>query len=195
MKAGELEQVANDSVTVVVNSKAKMIKLFSNTNTLSKSMERIIPGVVPDASLQQLSRKYAITTEDNGKDRTMTVQSRDKIPGTDLAREMIAVTYQPGTCQPFNYTQVKRSLLPVDSAAYAQMETDPAYAGRIIKTGTIKGELFFVMKERTTGCRFVEISHSSQAPPVLQQQRVVKTGTGEYIPAKGFEEYLVSKEF
>lgn len=196
MQAGALEQIVNDSLTVLINSEAKVIRLFPNANTLSKGMERLIPGLVPDASLQQLSQKYSIAIEENGKDeKTMTVQSRSRISGTAFCRESIAITYQSLSQQPVSYFRTERSLVPVDSSIYTQMAGDPLYAGRLVSVETKNGKLFFVMKEKTMQCSFKEVSHKEQTPPVVQQQRVVRTENGTYMPAKGFEAYIVSKEF
>lgn len=196
MQAGEMEQIVNDSLTVLVNNEARIIKVYANTSTLAKGMKRIIPELVHDSSLQLLSQKYSIVIEENGKDeKTMTVQSRSKISGTDFCRESIVITYQSISHLPVSYFRTERSLVPVDSAIYGQMAGDPLYAGRLVSAKTKSSELFFVMKEKTTKCSFTEVSHKEQTPPALQQQRIVKTESGEYVPAKGFEEYLVSKEF
>lgn len=196
LQAGELEQIVNDSLTVLVNSEAKMIQLFSNKNVLSKTMERIIPGLVPDDSLQELRRQYAITIEQQGKDlKQMVVQSRDTIYGTDVCKERVVITYQSDSYQPVNYFRTQRSLVAIDSTVYMQMTGNPAHWEKMISASTTKGELFFVMIEKITECRFTEVSHTLQPPPALLQQRIVRTETGDYIPAKGFEDYLVSKEF
>lgn len=195
MQTGEMEQIVNDSLTILVNKEAKMIKLFYNQNPLAKTMEHIIPAFVPDSSLQKLSLQYIIEIKQKEKEiKEMIVQSRIKISGTDFNKESISITYQSASHQPLNYTRLKRTLLPIDSAVYVQMEADPIYAGRMVKTKTAKGNLFFVMKEKKTECQFGLISHQERIPPALQQQRVVRMENGEYMPAKGFEAYLVSAE-
>lgn len=197
MNTGGMEQIVNDSLTVLVNNEAKMIKLFSNPNALKNSMERIIPTFVPDSSLQKLASQYSIIIHEEGKDiKKMTLESRSIVSGTSLNKESISIVYNASSYQPVNYTRATRNLIPVDSAVFVQMEADPDYSGRTVRSKTSRGvDLFFVLKEKTTECRFLQVSYQVKLAPVLPQDRVVKGLDGEYSPAKGFEEYLVSKEF
>lgn len=194
LQANHMEQIVNDSFTVLVNNEAKIIKLYANTRTLEEYMENIVPAYVPDSSLQQLSRRYSIQVQEGEKGlKQMLVQSRANVSGTSFPKESITISYEPGSQQPVDYFTAKRSLVLVDSAIYRQMEADPLYAGRLVTSKATNGDLFFVMKEKTTTCRFVEVSHQKQSPPALQEDRIMKNENGEYMPAKGFEAYLVER--
>lgn len=199
LQAGEIEQIVNDSLTVLVNNDAKVIKVFSNSQSLEKNMQKSIPAFVSDSSLEKLAALYTIETEDKEKNRKeIIMQSRALVSGTSFSKEAIAITYLPGSQQPVVYLQYKRNLVPIDSASYTQMNSDPLYAGRLVKTKTSKkdgGNLFFVIKERITECRFIEATHDIWLPPVVQQNRVVKNENGAYVAVNGFEDYQVTKEF
>lgn len=196
IQAGDLEQIVNDSLTVLINNEAKIMKIFSNTHTLGKTMEQIIPSFVPDSSLQKLSLRYSIEIQDEGKDiKKMTVQSRQRISGTAFSKETITITYRADSLQPLNYYRSQRSLIPVDSTVYNEMTGNPLYTGRLVTSKAAKGDLFFVMKEKTTECRFNEVIRQEALPTALQRHRIDRTESGEYIPAKGFEGYLVSTAY
>jgi len=196
MQTEGLEQIANDTLLVMVNNESKMINLYPNNGQVMKNLERMVSVLMPDSSLEKLAQQYSAKILDEGKDlKRIILQSRDKIYGTDLFKETISVVYQGTTFQPLTYDQAKLNLLPVDSTVYSQLGGDPAYAGRLVSISRDGSNLFFVVKEKITQCRFTKITFDQQVPPAREQDRVVRTISGEYQPAKGFENYLVSKEF
>lgn len=196
MQAEGMEQIANDTLVVLVNSEAKMIQLFTNNGQLMQSLKKMVSAFQPDSSLETFIERYSSKMEDqkNGAKR-ITLQSKDKISGTDLHKETVSITYHAGTYQPLAYDRSKLTLLPVDSRVYMQLQKDTTYNGRLVKSRTVSGDLFFIVKEQITQCRFTNIDYDRQTPPAREQDRVVKAPNGEYQPAKGFEDYIVSKEW
>ncbi|HET6993933.1 MAG TPA: hypothetical protein VFI06_03075 [Chitinophagaceae bacterium] len=197
MKVEGLEQIANDSVVVMVNNDAKMIKLYPNTGQLMNNLQRSVSMLLPDSSVQKLAGQYSATTETSEKNiRRITLQSREKISGTELYKETISITYKAGTYEPISFEQSRRILLPVDSAVYqTSLSKNAAYAGRLISAKANAGNLYFVVRDQTTVCRFTRIDYDSKMPPGREQDRVIREASGNYQPAKGFEAYMVSKEF
>ena len=142
-----------------------------------------------------MAQRYTAVVQGEAQNRTRnTLQSRERVSGTDLSREIISVTYDAGTYQPLAYTQVKRSLLPVDSAKYSLLQNDTAYAGRLVSTKNNTGHLFFAVREEVTQYRFINISHELQIPPAREPDRVLMAANGVYQPAKGYEGYMVRSE-
>jgi hypothetical protein len=197
MKAEGLEQIANDSLVVMVNNEAKMIKLYSNTGQLLNNLQKSVSMFMPDSSLQKLAQRYSATTQNREKNvRQIALQSREKIFGTDLFKETISITYKAGTYEPLSFEQSRRILLPVDSTVYqTSLSGNATYVGRLISAKANAGNLYFVVRDQNTVCRFIKINHDSQTPPLREQDRVLKEADGSYQPAKGFEDYMVSKEF
>lgn len=196
MQTEGMEQIANDTLVVVVNNEAKMIKLYPNNGQLLKNLEKIVTMMLPDSSIERFAERYSARIQDEEKGiKRITIQSKDKISGTDLFKEAISITYQPDTYQPVTYRQSKMSVVPVDSTVYNQLASDNAYAGRLINSRSDANNLFFAVREKIIQCRFTDISHEKQMPPALEKDRVIRIANGEYQPAKGFEDYLVSKEF
>ena len=72
---------------------------------------------------------------------------------------------------------------------------DPGYDGKLVSTAVSEGNVFFLVKELTTSYRFDKINYDVQLPPVKEDYRVIKKTNGDYQTAKGFEEYLLTKEF
>jgi hypothetical protein len=196
MQAEGMEQIANDTLLVMVNNESKMISLYPNNRELIKNLENMVSVLMPDSSLEKLALQYSGKIQDEGKSiKRIILQSRNKISGTDLFKETINVVYDAATFQPLAYDQAKLSLLPIDSTVYRQLSGDTSYAGRLIGINKDGGNLFFVVKEKMTQCRFTNITHDQQVPPAREQDRVVRLANGEYQPAKGFENFLLSKEF
>lgn len=194
MNAGGLEQIVNDSLTILINNEARMIRLFPNVNTVRKTLESTVSMFLPDSSLEKLAKKYAIMILEPAKGlKEMTVQSKDKISGTDFNKESIKVTYQSESHQPVSYVTTRRSLVPVDLTMYKQFEKDPGYAGRLLKFKTKnETDIFLVVKEKVMQCSFAQVNYDMQSSPVVQGDRIVRMSDGEYKPAKKFEAYLLS---
>ncbi|OQP44476.1 hypothetical protein A4H97_08860 [Niastella yeongjuensis] len=193
MQAEGMEQLANDSVLVLVNKAAQIIKVFPNKGLQFYSQGNNLASFMPDTSMEKLAQRFLATMEEEGHSgKRIILQSRDRISGTELEREMIDVHYNADNYQPLQYKQVKRSMVPVDSATYVALGRDAAWKGRLVTTNVKAGQLFFVVKEQVTACHFTSINHAQKMAPVQVQDRVVKTAGDEYQPAKGYETYNVS---
>jgi hypothetical protein len=196
LQAEGMEQIANDSVIVLVNNETKMINLYPNNGESFKKFREAMALLAPDSSLQKLAQQYVagINEERQGESK-ITLQSRNKVSGTDLVKEVVSITFDAATHQPLAYYHINRSLVPVDSIAYSRLAENSAYAGRLINTKVNEYNVFLVVKELITDCRFTNISHGQQAPPAREHNRVLRGENGEYLAAKGFEHYLVTTEW
>lgn len=195
MQAEGMEQIANDSVLVLVNNTARMIRVFPNKGVLFNNQGNKFTTFMPDTSIEKLSQRFIASIQDEGRsNKRVILQSRDRITGTELEKEVIDVIYNPGNYQPNQYKQVRRSVVPVDSTTYNGLVKDTTWKGRLITTNTKAGQLFFVVKEQVTECLFTGIDFEQRSPPVSERNRVVKTAEGEYLPEKGYEAYNISQE-
>lgn len=193
MQAEGMEQIANDSVVVMVNNETKMINLFPNDGQAFKKFHETMALFVPDSSLQKLAQQYAANMNDEGQGaRQIILQSRNSLTGTGHLKEIISITYDAATHQPLAYRHTTRSLVPVDSLVYSRLAENSTYSGRLINTKVNHHNLFLVVKEKITDCRFTNISHGQQGPPAREHDRVLRGKDGEYLAAKGFENYLVT---
>jgi hypothetical protein len=196
MQAEGMEQIANDSVLVLVNNNAHMIRVFPNKGLVSDSQgNNITNSFMPDTSVEKMAQRFIFTLQEEGRsNKRIVLQSRDKINGTDIQKEVMDVIYSPDNYQPLQFKQIRRSVLPVDSAMYNELVKDAAWKGRLITTKVKTGQLFLVVKEQVTECTFTSINYAQKKSPVSEHDRVVRTGAGEYQPAEGYEVYNVSQE-
>jgi hypothetical protein len=196
MKTEGLEEIVNDSLIVMVNNPAKNVLLYPNNQQLIVNMEKSAIAIMPDSSIEALAKKYASSVSASGKDqKRIELKSREIVFGTTLHRESIMISYRVSTHQPLEFRRTKTLLLPMDSATYNNLMKDPAYDGKLVRTSASQGNLFFLVKELTTSYRFDKINYNVQLPPVKENDRVIKEPNGDYVVAKGFEEYVLSKEF
>lgn len=196
MQSEGMEQIVNDSVVVMVNNETKMINLFPNNGQAFKKLQEAMALFTIDSSLQKLAQLYTAGISDTGQGaKQITLQSRNKVSGTNYLKEIVSVTFDAATRRPLSYHHITRSLAPVDSLAYSRLAENSAYGGRLITTKVKEYNLFLVVKERITDCRFTNISHSQQQSPAREHDRVLRQANGEYQAAKGFENYLVTTEW
>lgn len=196
MKAEGLEEIVNDSLIIMVNNPAKSILLYRNNQDIVNSFEKSLVRIIPDSSIDLLAKKYGSSVYASGKDQNkIELKSREVVYGTAFPKESISVTYRISSHQPVEFKRTRTLLGPVDSASYNGLIKDPAYDGMLVATSTSQGDVFFFVKELTTSFRFDKIDYNVKFPPVKEEERVIKQPDGGYAMAKGFQEYVVKKEF
>lgn len=196
IKAEGMEQIVNDTMLVLVNNEAKMLRLYSSGSMPQNSLQRTVLPLMSDGSINNLALRYSVNVADGDKKlKRIVLESREMVFGTALAKELISISYYAGSYQPVSFDQTKRSLMPVDSTVYSRLMQDDQYKGKLVSTRAKGNFLFFIVKEQQTVCRVINVRHGQQDPPVRQQDRVARMPDGTYQPAKGFEDYMLSKEF
>lgn len=196
MKTEGLEEIVNDSLIVMVNNPAKNVLLYLNNQQLIVNMERSVIAIMPDSSIEALAKKYTSWISESGHDqKRIELKSREIAYGTNLPRESIIITYRASSHQPLEFRRTKTLLLPIDITTYNNLKKYPGYDGKLVSTSPSKGKLLFLVKELTTSYRFDKINYNVQLTPVKEDDRVIKKANGDYQTAKGFEEYLLTKEF
>jgi len=196
MQAEGMEQIVNDSMVVLVNNEAKMIKLFPNNKEFQLNLEKTSMMFTPDSSFKSLIEKYtASSTQVEDNIGQIILRSRENVFGTDVPRELIKVRFIEQTRQPITFDQSKASLIPIDTTVFNRLSKEEKYTGKLVSTTKNGVSLYFMLKQQQTFCRFEKISRDVYSSPVKQEDRIVKSENGEYRPVKEFEGYLLSKEF
>jgi|GEM_PF-3264581 len=196
MRTEGLEEIVNDSLLIIINNQTKQIMLYPNNHLLKETMERPTSVFMPDSSAETLARDYSSNLLDAGKNiKRVEIRSRQNLYGTNLPKECFAVTYYQQPYEPLEFSRTKTTLVVVDSSVYARFQKNTAYEGKLVKTTSEKGEFFFMVKELTTTYNFKSIKYGLANPPVKEEDRVIKGSMGDYMPAKGFEDYVLTKEF
>ncbi|HVM86672.1 MAG TPA: hypothetical protein VMT76_00695 [Puia sp.] len=196
LKAEGLEEIVNDSLMIMVNNPAKTVLLYHNNQDIISNMEKSVMAIMPDSSIDALAKKYASSISPDGKDKNrIELKSRMKVYGTAFPKESVVVSYRVSIHQPIEFSRTKTLLAPVDSISYHGLMKDPAFDGKLVSASTSAGNVFFIVKEVTTSFRFDKIDHDVKLPPVTGNERVTRQANGEYVMAKGFEDYTLTKEF
>jgi hypothetical protein len=196
MQAEGLEQIINDSLIVLVNSSSKQILLYPNNLDMLKNMEKAIAMFMPDSSIDRLSQQYNPTSNDIAAGiKKISLVSRQMVGDTKLPKEIISVTFKAKGYEMIEFCQSNNRLVPIDSAVYASLLNAKDYQGRLLNSPSSNGNIYFIIKEATTTYQFTKVDHTALRPPANELDRIVKNGDGDYTPAKGYEDYLLRKEF
>jgi hypothetical protein len=193
LHTGELEEIVNDTLGISINHAAKQILLTTNRRDLHERLKGAATLLPVDSSLKAMDKKYTSQLSTDGRDRrVIDLRSREDVYGTTLPKEAIRISYQAADHQPLELVQSKTRLLPVDSAVYVRLQMDVAFAGRLVQSTTEKGNLYFLAKTVTTTYRFGKVEQALRKA-VIATERIVKTLNGDYLPAKGYEAYQLTR--
>lgn len=196
MKGEGMEQLATDSLIVLVDNNAKMIRLFPGTGSLRLSLEKSLSMMLPDSSIQNLAGLYEGKTSQSGNGTGLIeMNSRERLKSSGLPKNSVTVIFNEAQNQMLRYTEVKRSLMPVDAETYRMLRQDSSTVGKLFDVISNSSHLYFVHKEELTICNFLKMDHNPGQSPVRQEGRIIKNAAGEYVPAKNYEDYMLSKEF
>src|SRR5258706_1046434 len=126
---GEVEQLANDSLLLLVNNKLKRMILYANHQTVTNRFRQYMGYQSTDSSSRQMAAKYtASSLSPVGKDTAaIEVKSRVFLAYTSSPKETILVRYNALTYQPYSVVQTDLSLVAVSKAAYEELARQPEW--------------------------------------------------------------------
>jgi hypothetical protein len=196
MRAEGLEQIVNDSLMVLVNSSSKQMLLYLNNQDMHKNMEKAITMFMPDSSIDRLSQQYDPSSNDIEPGiKKISLVSRQMVGDTKLPKETVSIMFKTSGYEIIEFRQSKNRLVPIDAAVYDGLLSAKNDQGRLLSSSSSNGNIYFIVKEATTTYKFTKVDHTVSKPPADELDRIVKNGEGDYIPAKGYEEYSLRKEF
>jgi hypothetical protein len=189
-----LEQVANDSLLLVVNERTRRMLLYANHEPVATRLQHYLGGQLSDSTLAQWAGKYAAGKETKVGDTTVIpVESRATLSHTTLAKVQIRLAFDAVTRRPYTVSQVERSLAPVSDSLYRVLTARPEWAGKTVSVGDSS---FYLVREKVRVFRFRAITHLPEPePPVKISDRVVADVSGGYQPAKAYAVYKLTKLF
>ena len=184
VRYGNTEQISDDSLMLVVSNDQRVIMVYPNEQNIQQLLEGPTVMLAVDSSLRKLDELYSSAfLAPEGEMTIIELKSRQPLPGTDQVKEIIKVKYTQSK-EPVEIIYLRRTLMPVDSAAFTSLENN------VIK----KEGIWFLINERVRTYRFKKISHDAAISlPVRIAQRIRKV-SGEYVAAKGYEDYYISME-
>lgn len=190
---GELEQIVNDSLMLLVNKKLKRMIVSPNHQSTQNQLDRFLGVQFKDSSLWQLTARFSTISLPlkEGK-QIIELKGRLVLTYTDLPKEEMRVTYDPGTEQPSEVMQVKRSLIPLSDVDYNHLSMLPSNKDKLVK---VSDSSFYVIKELVSTFTYNEITHREGVSlPVKTGDRIWAGASGMYQPVKGLDDYRVTQK-
>jgi hypothetical protein len=186
IKFGELEQVMNDSLALVIMTSIKHMVLSQKNKDEGDQLNKLMNIVVTDSSIKTLAKKYNITQKavDNNIG-SLKITSKKNLTATELPSDELLVLYNLKTQEPQRIETLKRGLIKKERVT-ADMKVEAT-------TVTIPQKGDYLLKEDKTIFVYKSIAHvPNYAIPVKIADRIAKDDTEIYIPAKGFETYKLT---
>jgi hypothetical protein len=191
-----VEQLANDSIVLLVNSKTKRMILVANSQTVAARLQQTLGMNSRDSTIGQLVEKYHAEERIEADTATISLTSRSSLLHSDLPREQISAKYNKRTGNLSEVTAIKRSLLPVSDSVYNEAATQPEWAGKTVVVKSTRDTSYYLIKEEQTVFKYVTLEHSTTSRlPAEIGDRLVCTGPGMYRPSKSYADFVLSKQY
>lgn len=192
MTTDGMEQLANDSLLLVVNPKTKRMLLYPNHQSVAARLQAL-GRQLQDSTLPQLAKKYQVRPETTlGDTAIISLESRVQLPYTSAPAAQLQVTYDATTERPYTVTMVERRLIPVSDSVYKSAAGKSEWIG---KTIDVKDSSFFLVREETRVIHFQKIDHRPASdPPVRISDRIARDLTGVYRPVKDFAAFRLIQQ-
>lgn len=191
-RMGEIEQVVNDSLMLLVSHQAHRMLLYTNNRSALSQMQSYMGFQLGDSSIAGLALRYtAAFAGQHGDSVRYELLSRSLLYGTSLPRESIKILYDAARRQPVEIVQLKRSLVPTDSSNYLHLQSMSGWAGKLLE---LPDRGWFVVKELTTSYRYGPVLHKKDsALPVRLPDRLAARSPGVYTPVKPYEDFILNQ--
>lgn len=190
IRYGNTEQVSDDSFRVVVSNDQQLMMIYTSTENIQQQLNMMTGFQMSDSSIDKISEKYsAVIYPVENEQAVVELKNRLPLPGTDLVKESVTIKYNNTTKEPAAVIYMRRSLIPIDSADWGTGAEYAALKDKLIKTK----ESWFIINERTQTYTYKKIDHDAGIKlPVSIAERIKRTAQGEFVAAKGFEDYYIS---
>lgn len=191
---GEMEQIANDSIILLVSAKMKRMLVYTHQHSVAEQMQLSLGLQLKDSSLQRIAGRYTVGSTKGANDTAeISLSARTLVRLTSLPAETVRVRYDPVSLRPYEIRQVKRSLHRLTEADYRLLSQESSVGeGKLVHSDSS----YFFVREQLSVFRYDRISHLQDLPlPVTMDDRITKDGNGNYQPVNKYEAYSVSREF
>jgi hypothetical protein len=190
---GELEQLADDSLLLIVSNKMKRMLVYAHSQSVAAQLKKMLGPGFGDSSLSRMVAKYSVSTSAVATDSaTIELTSRITIFHTGLPTESVMVKYDRAALQPFEVRQTRRSLIPISKDEYRTLSERDEYKNRLL-SGTDSS--FYVIREQVTTFSYEGMSHRQEEKlPAKISDRIAWANTGKYIAVGAYADFLVTQD-
>lgn len=190
-KLGEVEQLANDSVGIVIRNDVKQIRVYKNDSVFTAQLKKMGEMQLPESDIVKMNKKYDVVEKVIDK-KTALIQllSKKKLEGTNFSVDAVDVLYDLETNYPISITSSQLKIIPIAKADYYELKSSNKFSDKILTDN----EHYFIMQKTATKFMFTKIIRGGAINvPVHVIDRIEKDSEGNYFTKKGFEEYLVEE--
>ena len=194
IRFGEVEQLINDSLVLLVNKAIKRMILYANHQSVAERIRAYAGFQSKDSSLLHMAGQYtAAQLPPSGDTSMIEMKTRALLPGTSLPKETVLVAYDPATHRPYSVRQTRLSLMPVSKDVYLSKADLPEWKG---KCGMLPDSSFFIIKMRMSDFLYKGLSHlPGSTLPVKVSDCIITDTRGKYRPAAGYSDFVLTQNF
>ena len=189
---GEIEQMANDSLLLVVNHAAHRIIIQRNQIPLAQRAQRASGLLQADSSVERMLKNYYVqTTEEGNEFFAIKLVSRNTLYGVRLPAETIEARFNKFSRVLAELKQVRTILKPIEETRYRQLQANPDFKTKLF---TPDQSHFLVAKEITFTYNYLRSTHDVNEPlPVRIADRVTRKADGAYEPVQAYESFTINQ--
>lgn len=184
---GDVEQIMNDSLLLIVNKVSKVLAVYPGTNGVKQRDNQYLKGIsITDSSVKKFMNYYDVLQISNG----FIIAKSHKLSGrSSLSSSELRVKYNTADTLIQEVVQTARKPVSIDSAIYAGLSSDPNWNGKLFSSGN---KQWYLIKEQITDYVYEQITHENIQPPVEIKDRLLKDSKGNFYAAKEYEQYRIS---
>jgi hypothetical protein len=188
---GELEEVVDDSLILIVSNKLKRMVLYANQHTIADQLKRYLGFQQLDSSVLALAQKFTVSVV-SGKNDTAGIElkSRNRLAYTTLPKASIRIQYNRLTAQPIAVVQTIYNLMPLTADLYDRLRAAPEYKDKLL---SLPDSSYCLIRDKVATFTYEQLAHTpGKRLPVMISDRIVAEAPGRYAPVKAFGDYLLT---
>lgn len=191
VRYGDVEQMTNDSMALVISNKLKRMMLFPEAQAALAVMRSLHGIVVADSSVAKLAGEFQVMeTEPADGQPGIVLNSRSSLSGTKVPRKSIRLQYTKEGEQPTKVITTQRSLQPISKADYAVYQEKEAMRAMLIHE---REDEYFLVVEKNSVVSYRTISHDMALKvPATIGDRIGKNEQGLFRPTRAYENYVLT---
>jgi hypothetical protein len=191
MRFGEVEQIVNDSLALLVSNNTQHMMLYTDAKPVRMQLKNLTGPAWQDTSAVQIAARYTVQAlTPDGHRRALLLYSKRLLPGASLPRESMELHYDARSRQPVKIITIKRTLVPLEAGDYKTLQNNAEMAGKLVN---IDDKEFYLVKEQVNHFLYKQIAHDTAMKiPVVMSDRISRNSTGTFEPVKKYAHYQLS---
>jgi hypothetical protein len=191
IRYGEMEQLVNDSLALIVSDQAKAMILYTNAGKVAQRMREFMSLPLPDSSIDKMTERYwAVSSTPSKGVRKIELNNRKPAYGTSLSKESFSLEYDTRENIPKQLVATYRTLIPLDTSEYNQLKQEGVSKEDLLELK----EGYYLVKKMVHSFVFVKVEkQTARKSPVLITDRIERSDTEEYRPVKKYETYYLTR--